>query len=102
MSRMMALCVVVAIFAGALGLSNALASDCSGSQAKGTVTAACPEGGKLSMKTECGKEVTFGVTAKAREQVKSLKAGDKVEVSTMKCPQSGQVMVKSVCKSCGQ
>ena len=54
----------------------------------------------LKLKMPCGKEIAFGVTAKAQDGVKALKQGCKVEVTYIKCPKSGRLMVTAV-KACG-
>jgi len=63
---------------------------------KGTVVTACPQGKMLKLKTDAGQEITFGVLSKAAEQVKALKAGNQVEVSCVRCPKTGTLLVAAV------
>ena len=96
--RMAGLCAVAALAVGVLVASRAEAGGEKGT-VKGTVIAACSQsGGMLKLKTDCGKEITFGVVKKAREAVKALNEGDRVEVSYVRCPKSKRLMVTAVKK----
>jgi hypothetical protein len=96
LARMIGLCVAVAFVGGMLLTAQAGET---ATVVKGTVVMACPMGKILKLKPADAEEMTFSVAPKAQEQVKALKAGESVEVSYIKCPKTGKLILTAVKKS---